>query len=144
MTTSTETPLPVEPVSLAEGDEMPASTVGPITRTDIVRYAGAGGDMNPIHHDEEFARHAGMPGVFAMGMMHAGMLGVRLARWVGPTNLRSFTVRFTGQVWPEDVLTFSGRVERVEDGIAHLGLAVTRQDGSSALKASATAVVAAG
>ena len=142
MTTSTETPLPVEPVALSEGDEMPTATAGPITRTDIVRYAGAGGDLNPIHHDEQFAHSAGMPGVFAMGMMHAGMLGVRLARWVGPGNLRSFTVRFTGQVWPEDVLTFSGHVERVEDGIAHLGLAVTRQDGSSALKASATAAVA--
>ena len=142
MSTSTETPLPVAPIALSEGDEMPATTAGPITRTDIVRYAGAGGDLNPIHHDEEFAHGAGMPGVFAMGMMHAGMLGVRLARWVGPGNLRSFTVRFTGQVWPGDVLTFSGRVESVQDGIAHLALAVTRQDGSSALKASATAVVA--
>lgn len=49
---------------VAVGDEMPASEFGPLTRSHIVRYAGAGGDFNPIHHDEEFARSPGMPGVF--------------------------------------------------------------------------------
>ena len=68
--------LPVAPVALAAGDRMPETTAGPLTRTDFVRYAGAGGDLNPIHHDEPMAVAAGFPTVFGMGMLHAGMLGL--------------------------------------------------------------------
>lgn len=142
MSTPTTTAIPVAPVALQAGDEMPASAYGPVTRTDIVRYAGAGGDLNPIHHDEGFAQAAGMPGVFAMGMFHAGILGNRLARWVGPENIRTFGVRFTGQVWPGDELAFSGRVTGVEDGVAAIELLVTRNGDEPVLKATATAVVA--
>lgn len=134
--------LPATPVWLSEGDTMPPEQVGPLTRTDFVRYAGAGGDLNPIHHDEPFALAAGMPSVFGMGMLHAGMLGARLARWVGPNNIRAFAVRFTGQVWPGDTIAFSGKVESVrdsEDGpIAELTLAAVRQTGEQVLKGSAT------
>jgi acyl dehydratase len=138
--------VPSAPVTLVVGDQLPVCTAGPMTRTDFVRYAGAGGDFNPLHHDEEYARAAGFPGVFGMGLLHAGMLGDHLARWVGPRNLRRFGVRFTGQVWPGDVLRFTGVVERVEevDGerLAHLRLAVSRQTGDPAITATAVAVVA--
>src|SRR5689334_22190959 len=105
--------LPAAPVALVEGDELSA-TVGPLTRTDFVRYAGASGDFHPLHHDEVYARDSGLPGVFGMGMLHAGMLGVQLAHWVGPENIRALSIRFTGQVWPGDELALTGRVERVE------------------------------
>jgi acyl dehydratase len=133
--------LPVVPVMLTVGDELPPSEHGPLTRTDFVRYAGAAGDLNPIHHDETFARAAGLPSVFGMGMLHAGVLGNRLARWVGPDNVRSFDVRFTGQVWPGDVLAFGGRVTAVEEGLATIELTVTRAGGEPVLTAGATAVV---
>jgi acyl dehydratase len=145
MTTATTHP-PAAPVVLAAGDEMPTATVGPMTRTDFVRYAGAGGDFHPLHHDEVYAREAGLPGVFGMGMLHAGILGNHLARWVGPENIVRFAIRFTGQVWPGDVLTITGRVEGVEetDGVrtAELALAVTRQTGDPAITGTATARVA--
>lgn len=132
--------------ALAVGDQAPGARVGPITRTQIVRYAGAGGDFNPIHHDEEFARAAGMPTVFAMGLMHAGMLAQHLAGWVGQSNVRAFGVRFTGQVWPGDVLSLEGRVERVDDGPegrrAICALSVTRQDGAPAITARAVVACA--
>jgi acyl dehydratase len=83
-----------------------------------------------------------MPTVFGMGMLHAGMLGVALARWVGPENIRSFGTRFTGQVWPGDVLTFEGRVTAVDDGLATIELTAASQDGDSVLRANATAFVA--
>ncbi len=143
-TTPSAPPVPVAPVRLTTGDEMPRASFGPVTRTDIVRYAGAGGDLNPIHHDEPFATSVGLPGVFAMGMLHAGVLGNRLARWVGPDNLRSFAVRFTGQVWPGDELSFTGRVADVTDGIATLDLLVTRAGDEPVLTATATAVIAPG
>lgn len=137
-----EVPVPSRRVALHPGDELPPWRTGPLSRTDVVRYAGAGGDFNPIHHDEPMATAAGMPSVFAMGLLHAGMLGIRLARWVGPDQVRSFAVRFTGQVWPGDELTFTGRVDAVDDGVASLALEVTRQDGDVVLRATATAEVA--
>ncbi|MGX6447440.1 MaoC/PaaZ C-terminal domain-containing protein [Patulibacter sp. S7RM1-6] len=143
MSTALTRPVPSAPVALAVGDELPASTFGPVTRTDIVRYAGAGGDLNPIHHDETFARAAGLPGVFAMGMLPAGVLGNRLARWVGPDNVRRFAVRFTGQIWPDDVLRLTGTVTAVEGDEATIGLLVTRGDAEPVLRGSATATVAA-
>ncbi|MCF7550800.1 MaoC/PaaZ C-terminal domain-containing protein [Pseudonocardia sp. WMMC193] len=130
-------------VALSVGDQMPPSEFGPLTRSHIVRYAGAGGDFNPIHHDEGFARSAGMPGVFGMGLLHGGLLAQRLAAWVGLADVREYRIRFTGQIWPDDVLSFSGTVTAVreQDGerLADLALAVTRQTGDPAIKATAVA-----
>jgi acyl dehydratase len=138
--------LPAMPVLLQEGDELPRTVVGPLTRTDFVRYAGAGGDLHPLHHDEPYAKRAGMRSVFGMGMLHAGMLGNRLARWVGPDNVRSFSVRFTKQVWPGDELTFNGRVKAVEQGqdgrtYAEISLLVVTQSGEEVLRGDAIALV---
>jgi acyl dehydratase len=146
MSRAREAAVPAAPVALAVGDELPPFRTGPLTRTDFVRYAGAGGDLNPLHHDEELARAAGHPSVFGMGMFHAGLLGLRVARWVGPEQLRAFAVRFTGQVWPGDELTFGGRVERVAqtgaETVAELALAITRQNGDEVVRARATAAIA--
>lgn len=91
------------------------------------------------------ARAAGFPTVFGMGLFHAGVLGNRVARWVGPANLRGFGVRFTGQVWPGDVLTLTGVVEEVDhtgdEPVAQISLSVTSAAGE-VLRGSATAVVA--
>jgi acyl dehydratase len=83
----------------------PAScTVGPVTCTDFVRYAGAGGDFNRIHHDDEYARGLGFPSVFAMGMWSAGLLGAYAADWLGVAQIRELGVRFRAPVWPGDEL----------------------------------------
>ncbi|WP_354698967.1 hypothetical protein DSM112329_04666 [Paraconexibacter sp. AEG42_29] len=132
--------VPSAPIPLAAGDVLPPRTVGPMTRNHFVRYAGAGGDFNPIHHDETLAQASGYPGVFGMGLLHAGILGVQLARWVGPDNIRSFAVRYTAQVWPGDELTFTGTVTDVVDGLASITLEVVRQTGEVAARATATAV----
>jgi acyl dehydratase len=128
--------------ALTEETAGPVQTVGPITRTDIVRYAGAGGDFNPIHHDEEFARAAGMPSVFSHGLLSAGLLGQYLARWVGVAAVRSYGVRFTGQVWPGDTLTLRGRVTGIDeiDGerVAALQLTAERQTGDVVIKGTAS------
>jgi acyl dehydratase len=137
------TSMPTTPVALDEGDAGREASIGPITRTDIVRYAGAGGDFNPIHHDEEFARAAGLPSVFSHGLLSAGLVGQYVARWVGLSNVRSFSVRFTGQVWPGDTLSVSGRVasleERAGERLAHLELEASRQTGDVVVKATAVA-----
>lgn len=78
--------------------------VGPVTRTDFVRYAGAGGDFNPLHHDDDYARRLGMPSVFAMGMWTAGLLGSLVSDQVGIAAVTALDVRFRSPVWPGDEL----------------------------------------
>jgi acyl dehydratase len=75
-----------------------------LSRTDLVQYAGASHDYNPMHHDEVKAKAAGVPSVFGHGMFSAGLLATALTDYVGVGNLRSYEVRFTKQTWPEDTL----------------------------------------
>jgi acyl dehydratase len=95
-----------------EGDEAPPGVVPNITRTQIVKYAGASGDFNPIHHDELYAIRGGNDRVFAMGMMAAGFLSHMATDWVGDGNLRNYKVRFTRQVWPGDTVTCKGKITK--------------------------------
>ncbi|MFN8026174.1 MAG: MaoC/PaaZ C-terminal domain-containing protein [Acidimicrobiia bacterium] len=131
---------------LSEGTEREPLEIGPITRTDIVRYQGASGDFNPIHHDEDFAQGAGFPSVFSVGMLQAGILGTYATDWLGAANVRKFTVQFREQVWPGDHLVATGKVvKRYEDGgerKVDIDLLLTRvESGGAAIKGSATFVV---
>ncbi|WP_010224501.1 MULTISPECIES: MaoC/PaaZ C-terminal domain-containing protein [unclassified Pseudonocardia] len=96
--------------------------IGPITRTDIVRFAGAGGDFNPLHHDPEFATSAGFEDVIAMGQMQAGMLAGWLTDWCGVEHLVELETRFRRPVELGEILTFSGEVVAAEDGQVRLEL----------------------
>lgn len=98
----------------AVGDVLESVEHKPLTRTDIVRYAGASGDFNPIHHDETFATKVGFPTVFSIGMYQAALLANFAADAFGPANTRRVNLRFSAQVWPGDVLTCSGTVTGVE------------------------------
>ena len=98
-----------------EGDEVPAFVVENLTRTDLVKYAGASGDFNPIHHDEGFSKVAGNPTVFGHGMLTAGFVGKCVTDFVGAENLRTFKVRFATRVWPGDTITCKGRVTKKYD-----------------------------
>ena len=126
----------------AEGTELPERTFGPLTRTDFVRYQGASGDFNPIHHDERFAASAGFPTVFSVGMLQAGLLATYCTDLFGPENVRRFKVQFREQVWPDDVLTCKGKVVGVakSDGerLVDLELTVVRQTGGTAIRGEAT------
>jgi acyl dehydratase len=94
------------------GDEAPPVVVANITRTQIVKYAGASGDFNPIHHDELYAIRAGNDRVFAMGMMPAGFVSRMITNWIGDGNLRKFRVRFATRIWPGDTVTCKGKITR--------------------------------
>ncbi|MBI4636474.1 MAG: dehydratase [Candidatus Rokubacteria bacterium] len=92
------------------GDEIPRLAKGPIQQIQLTRYAGASGDFNPIHQDDEFARVAGMGGVFAHGMLSMGFVAQALTDWAGAGTVRKLGVRFTGLVRLKDVITCRGRV----------------------------------
>lgn len=128
------------------GTQLPVLVDEPLTINDFVRYQGASGDMNPIHHDPAFAEAAGFPSPFAVGMRQAGVLAAYLERWFGDDGVRRFKVRFLEQAWPGDVLTYGAEVVGVgEEGgeqVVELTARVTRQTGGDHLVAWATYVVA--
>ncbi len=130
---------------LKEGAGAPTRRVGPLTRTDFVRYQGASGDMNPVHHDEAFAKGAGYDAPLGVGMFHAGVLATWATDWLGPANVRAFKVRWKEPVFPGDVLVFSGRVTRQYEAQGErrvdLELACTREGGGVAVQGWASFVV---
>lgn len=115
------------------------SEFGPLTITDFVRYQGASGDMNPLHHDPEKAKLAGFEGPISVGMLQAGLLGSYAVSWLGAHRIRRFRVRFGAPAFVGDVLT-CGPLEPAASGDAsvqvHLGC--RRQSGELVAEAWAT------
>lgn len=84
---------------------------GPVTQTDIVRFAGAGGDFNPLHHDLDAARQAGFEAPIAMGQFTVALLSAWLTDQIGVENLRSLDVDFKAPVSIGDVVTFAAELD---------------------------------
>jgi acyl dehydratase len=136
--------MTLEVGEVAVGDQHTAVVVEDLSRTQIVQYAGASGDYNPLHSDEPFARDvAGYPGVFAHGMLSMGLTGRLLTDWVGDGRLLEFGVRFTAQVWPGDTLTASATIQEIGDRdgvpVARIDVVTTNQDGAPVVTGSALA-----
>lgn len=130
--------------ALKIGDTYEEVVVEDLKRTQLVQYAGASGDYNPIHSDEIYAtKVAGYPTVFAHGMLTMGMTGKMLTNYVGDGRLTKFGVRFARQVWPGDTLTATATVEAIrdEDGqrVADLSIVTINQHGDVVLNGTATA-----
>ncbi len=125
---------------VSEGDLAP-EVAHEITRTDLVRYAGASGDFNPMHSDEVAAKSAGLPSVFGHGMFTAGLLGRAITDYVGVGNLKNYKVRFTKQTWPGETLTTRITVKNksADDQLVELECVVTNQSGESKLEGIAIA-----
>jgi acyl dehydratase len=124
------------------GDEAPVLT-HTLTRTDLVKYAGASGDFNPMHHDEVQAKAAGQPSVFGHGMFSMGLLGSALTDYVGIGNVTRYSARFARQTWPDEVL--SSRIvvtAKREDGgkkLVDLEVSLANADGENKVIGEATA-----
>lgn len=131
-------------MNIEEGAAHSETMVEKVDRAMFVRYAGASGDFNPIHWNEDFAKSAGYPGVFAQGMFTAGVLGTFLTNWVGESNVRRFRTRFVGQVWPGEQIVCSGTVTKVFDvngeQRADIELSVTNEKGEKKIDGDATVV----
>jgi len=124
------------------GDTYTECLVEDLKRTQIVQYAGASGDYNPLHTDEIFTVEvAKYPSVFAHGMLTMGMTGRMLTNYVGDGRLTKYGVRFTSQVWPGDTLNSTATVESVEDGLVDLKVETVNQDGAVVLSGYAQARV---
>ena len=129
---------------LTVGDTFTETLVEDLKRTQIVQYAGASGDYNPLHTDEPFAKEiAGYPTVFAHGMLTMGMTAKLVTNTVGDGRLNKYGVRFKAQVWPGDSLTATATVTEIDSdaGTVNLAVETTNQDGVVVLTGQATARV---
>ncbi len=103
--------------TVAVGDLLPPLQLPPVDRTTLALFAGASGDHNPIHIDTDVARRAGMPDVFAQGMLGMAWVGRLLTRWAPQSRLRHFEARFQGITHLGNAMRCSGRVvEKLEHG----------------------------
>jgi acyl dehydratase len=113
-----------------------------LTRTDLVRYAGASHDFNPMHHDEVAAQAAGLPSVFGHGMLSAAILAEAVTDFVGLGALLGYAVRFTKQTWPGDVLETRVTVVEVSEAgehtVATLGCELVTSAGVTVVSGTAT------
>ena len=132
---------------LAVGQTFETVVVEDLKRTQIVQYAGASGDYNPLHTDDRYATTiAGYPSVFAHGMLTMGLTGQAVAALVGTENLLLFGVRFTAQVWPGDTLTVRSSLARIEETaagpVAELSVSTVNAGGTEVLSGYAHARLA--
>lgn len=143
MTGASERPPHADDIDV--GDAGPELVVEDIDREDFVRYAGASGDFNPLHYDEQFARDAGNEGVFAHGMLTAGYVARLVTDWFGLGQIQTFDVRFRTRVWPGETLTITTEVtekKEYEDAtIVHTDIIVQNQADETVLTGSASAAL---
>lgn len=136
--------MTVQATALSVGDTSEQVVVEELTRTQLVMYAGASCDFNPLHTDEVYATQAaGFPSVFGHGMLTMALTGKAVTDYVGDGRLRRFGGRFRDQVWPGDTLTTRLSVVEIrrEGGkpVAVLDVVTVNQDGATVFTGNAEA-----
>lgn len=128
------------------GDKGPRITVEDISRETFVRYAGASGDFNPLHYDDEYVRNAGYDGVFGQGMFVAGIVSRVVTQWFGIEEVSAFDIRFAEKVLPEETVHAFGVVEEVQEtpDATAIELALTAETDEGTELATGTATVTLG
>jgi acyl dehydratase len=117
MTTDAQVPVKLYYEDVQVGDAIPKLVKSPVSHLQLVRYAGASGDFNPLHTDPKIGELIGVGGIIAHGMLVMGFVGQLLSDYVGPAALRKFDVRFKGMTRIDDVITCTGTItEKYETG----------------------------
>ena len=115
--------------NLQVGQLLPSYTKPPITKVQLVKYAGASGDFNPLHTDDEFAQKIGMQGVIAHGMLVMGFLGEYVMKLAGDVaQVKQFSMRFGAMTVPGDAITCTAQVKEINEGEVVLELTAQKQD----------------
>jgi acyl dehydratase len=124
-------------MTTAPGDTLPPLSLR-VTRADLIRYAGASGDFNPIHWNQRFAVGVGLPDVIGHGMLTMALAGRVVTSWVGdPAAVVGYAVRFTRPVVVPDtdegvLLEATGTVKAIDDGVATVAISAA-VDGKTVL-----------
>ena len=144
MTTNAQVPAKLYYEDVQVGDDVPKLVKSPVSHLQLVRYAGASGDFNPLHTDPKIGEAIGIGGIITHGMLIMGFVGQMLSDYVGPTALRKFGVRFNGMTRINDVITCTGTIsEKYEaDGEARIAGKVQAVDQDGDVKVTGTFVAA--
>ncbi len=144
MTTNAKAPAKIYYEDVQVGDEIPKLVKSSLTHLQLVRYAGASGDFNPLHTDPRIGEMVGTGGIIAHGMLIMGFVGQMLSDYVGPLALRKFGVRFKGMTRLDDVIVCTGSItEKYEsDGEARIAGKVQAADQDGDVKVSGTFIAA--
>jgi acyl dehydratase len=144
MTTNAQVPTKLYYEDVQVGDTIPRLVKAPVTALQLVRYAGASGDFNPLHTDPRFGEMIGTGGIIAHGMLIMGFVGQMLSDYVGPTALRKFGVRFKGMTRLDDVITCTGTItaKHEVDGEGLISGKVQATDQNGDVKVAGTFVAA--
>jgi acyl dehydratase len=144
MTTDAQIPVKLYYEDVQVGDAIPKLVKSPLSHLQLVRYAGASGDFNPLHTDPKIGELIGVGGIIGHGMLTMGFVGQMLSDYVGPTALRKFGVRFKGMTHLDDVISCTGTItEKYEtDGEARIAGKVQAADQNGEVKVAGTFVAA--
>ncbi len=144
MTTNSQVPVKLYYEDVQVGDAIPKLVKSPVSHLQLVRYAGASGDFNPLHTDPKIGELIGVGGIIAHGMLIMGFVGQLLSDYVGPTTLRKFDVRFKGMTRLGDVITCTGTItEKYETDVeARIAGKVQATDQNGEVKVAGTFVAA--
>ena len=144
MTTDAQVPVKLYFEDVQVGDIIPKLVKLPVSHLQLVRYAGASGDFNPLHTDPKIGELIGVGGIIAHGMLIMGFVGQLLSDYVGPTTLRKFDVRFKGMTRLGDVITCTGTItEKYETDVeARIAGKVQATDQNGEVKVAGTFVAA--
>ncbi|MCB1158475.1 MAG: MaoC family dehydratase [Leptospiraceae bacterium] len=129
--------------SVEKGTTLPELKIGPISQMDLVRYAGASGDFNPIHNDNDFAKSQGLDGTIAHGMLIMGYLGRFCTNWVDQSQIKNFGVKFKSMTKPGETLICSGAVKMKKEvnGEKLVTVAIQAADEKGEVKVSGDLVI---
>jgi acyl dehydratase len=144
MTTDAQVPVKLYYEDVQVGDAIPKLVKSPLSHLQLVRYAGASGDFNPLHTDPKIGELVGVGGIIGHGMLTMGFVGQLLSDYIGPTALRKFGVRFKGMTHLDDVITCTGTItEKYEvDGESRIAGKVQATDQNGDVKVAGTFVAA--
>lgn len=125
---------------LKVGDTLDDIVLSPVSRIDLIKYAGASGDYNPIHTIDEEAKKAGLPGIIAHGMWTMGNLARIFTPFYEEGFLQDYAIRFKGMVFLDDVITLRAELTEKKDQQLTFNVAALNQKGKEVLSGNAVFV----
>lgn len=124
--------------TLSIGESLPSVELQPVSRIDLIKYAGASGDFNPIHTIDKEAEKAGLPGIIAHGMWTMGNMSKLFTPYLGDGFVQKFTTRFSGMVFLEDIVTLSATLKEKNENDLLFNVQAVKQNGKTAAKGTVT------
>jgi acyl dehydratase len=119
---------------LQVGDSLNPIELAPVSRIDLIKYAGSSGDYNPIHTIDEEAKKAGLPGIIAHGMWTMGNLAKLFTPYYEEGFIQDYTIRFKGMVFLNDVVTLKATLKGTEENKLKFEVLAENQHGNQVLK----------